>query len=543
LIQLQSVGLELIFDHDEIRKPGITVALSGYFCGDALSFWKAFIEIQAKLPKNKVVRQIVAHSFNPELAEMINLAYAPQVIEYDEREMFCAKYFQQINLGFFSALQDDHAISAIKNKKLPTALINAYSRASAIRLINSTTSAESQILMVYWDLKNSSSDELNQIITDTSLPANYLYLSYSSDVDLGYSDAWILAPWDIVRRFRDFDQFALDAFTARNNYLELFAKTGWLYSERYTYIRNFLSYWFDRKPRSTAIKIVRYWLSNLEGNLKGDNFFRKIARRFLRPIYNVLIRPPVTLENSCLADITHSRKIPRNFFFNIRPLLKYFILFHGLRDRVRFLTKEDFEIVGQSGQVINPQKIILIICESDDSSLQMLAHSPLQIAAVYQLSHGLVREHLPDHAGNWTQTIFHPFTNALKDQIDCALEAAERHNEDSLPVLLTLSVHQFLKCADWFYLNALMKYIVWKELDYVELNSAATSNSRPDFPDLYMMQSDIFSLLPSAGSVAGIRTLLDNLNTQLESYYKFKGSIKFEFPAVSRVGNLFINLE
>ena len=84
---------------------------------------------------------------------------------------------------------------------------------------------------------------------------------------------------------------------------------------------------------------------------------------------------------------------------------------------------------------------------------------------------------------------------------------------------------------------------MWKELDYVELNSAVIRMTHLDFPDLYLVQSDIFSIFPSSGSIAGIRSLLDNFSLRLPAYCEFKSSITYEFAVVSRAVNLFENLE
>lgn len=521
----------------------MVVVLSGYLPNDILSFWRTFIELQARLPTNKVVTEIIAHSLNPELTDLIWLTYAPKIVQYDECQKYYDNITRRIDAGSLNVSQDSPINLAMQSESVRTTLCNAFSRASAIRLLDKLPAQNCQVLMAYWDLMGSDSTQLNQIVTDPSLPLNYLYLSYSSDVEMGYSDSWILASWEIARRFCDFDQFVLDAFMGKNNYLEYFLKTGWPYSQSQPYYRSILLPLIVRKLRSASVKSVRDALISLEGNLRGDNFFRRILRRLLRPIYLFLTQPLETAENSCLVKSRRWGNVfSESLAINIRPLLKYFVIFNKMRDRVRFLTTEDFEIVGQSGQIINPQHIILVVFESGDISLQ-LSSSPFPIAAVYQVADGRVQEYFLDGAGNWSSTIIQPIVNTLKGQLHCVLSAAESRTHIPVPLLIVSSVSQYLKCVDWFYLNALMKFSVWKELDYVSLASTIIGKSYLEFPDILIVQNNTLSLFPSLGSISGIRRLLDNPNFELSAEYELKGTVAIQFLATSKIGNLFENLE
>jgi hypothetical protein len=530
----------LISDCNSSAESDITLVLSGHLTGDARPFWRAFIELQAQLPTNRVVTQIVTHSLNPELADLINLVYAPQVAECEDFEILYAKILQRIDSGDFHGSQGDNTNSVLKNESFRSLICSAHSRASAIRLLDKLPTKKSQVLISYWDLRDSGSTNPNQIIADISLPVDYLYLSYSSDVDIGYSDGWMLAPWELARLFGGFDQFTLDAFSGRNKYFELFTKIGWPRAQKNSCLVNFLANFFERSPYTIAMKFVRETFRSLEGNFNGDNFIRKILRRSLRPIHLILTQPPLTAENSCLVESKHSRTVfPVYLALNIRPLLKYFILLNELRGKVRFLINEDFECASQSGQVINPQQVILIVCKRGNLPLQLLSQSPLPLAAIYQLTNGLVYEYLQDSLGNWVPTIFQPLTNTPKDQMICALSAAERRIDSSLPLLLIPSVEQYIKCVDWLYLNALIKYIVWDELDYVALDCALMGKPYSEFPDLLMVSSQTFSLFPSAGSIGGIRKLLDHASPQSTGDRGYQTNTPLEFPIVSKADNLF----
>lgn len=534
----------MICDCNPTAESDITLVLSGHLTGDTQPFWRAFIELQAKLPANKVVTQIVTHSLNPELADLISLVYAPQVAECVDFETLYPKILRQFGTVDIHRSQNAPTNFVLKNESFRTLISSAHSRASAIRLLDKLPAKTSQVLIGYWDLRDSGATNINQIIVDISLPADYLYLSYSPDVDIGYSDGWMLAPWGLARLFGGFDQFMLDAFVGRNKYFELFTKLGWPRARNNSSLTNFLANFFGRSLFTVANKFVRDTFRGLEGDFNGDNLFRKILRRSLRPIHLILTKPPLTAENSCLFESKYSRTVfPQCLALNTGPLLKYFILLNKFRDKVRFLTNEDFESAGLSGQIINPQQIILMVCEGGSLPLQLLSQSPLPLAAIYQLTNGLVYEYSQDSLGNWVPTIFQPLTNTLKDQIVCALSAAEGRIDCSLPLLLIPSVEQYLKCVDWFYLNALMKYIIWDKLDYVAFDCALMGKPCSEFPDLHIVSSHTFSLFPGAGSIAGIRKLLDHAAPQWIDDRDYEINVPLEFPIVSAGHNLFERIE
>lgn len=70
----------------------LTLVLSGHLrrpqSADLRPFWRGFIELQKKLPAGKPVRQIVAHSWNPDLATLAHAVYAPQAERHEHQACF-----------------------------------------------------------------------------------------------------------------------------------------------------------------------------------------------------------------------------------------------------------------------------------------------------------------------------------------------------------------------------------------------------------------------------------------------------------------------
>ena len=520
---------------------GLTLILSGHLChpqsADMRPFWDGFIALQKGLPTGKAVRQIVAHSWNPEFADLACAVYEPQVERHERQIYIEPELVQQIDASIRFKSGVKRLEPFVTNELIESVLNKASSRARAVQLMDKSPSRKGQVLLAGWELGQRGNEQVNQLVADAVLPEEYLYLPYSSEVDEGYPDTWMLAPWQLARHFACFETFVLDALSGRNRYLELFTKTGWPRARAKNHYETALSHPFAQRVHAIISKFVRA----MQDWSQGDTLFQKIVRRLTGWVQGFLMRPPVTAENSYITGFERKQPVfPAPRALSIRALLKYFILSEGLRDRTRFLTTEDFEITKQSGQLINPQPIVLLVRDKDAKAVErLLAGSPLPLVAIYQLGKDVVREHLLDSKGDWGVTMLQPTSVALRDQIVCALSAAMTNLKGQIPVLLMPGVDRYLACTDWYYLNALMKYTAWRDLDYVGLDH--TQGGRPylEFPDLYMVRfGDAFSLLMAAGTVEGIRKYLDEADQESEDI-GHANRMPIELPVVAREENLF----
>jgi hypothetical protein len=526
------------------EKSDITLVLSGDIQNPEsktlLSFWCTFIKLQASLPANKPVSQIVAHSWDSDQSNLVQIVYSPREMSFEHDETFCTIFSEYKSSGGELQLRDKCEQGIWKDETLLLVLYKAYSRARAVRLIDRLPSKKGQVLITYFELGLSNITQSNQIVADASLPEDYLYLSYSPDVDFGYPDDWMVASWEIAQYFASFDQHVFHALNGQNDYLELFTKIGWPIARSKSRYEGFLLNLVEQKLLKSISKNIRNAFNNLEGNIEGDNFFRKIVRRTLRPIHLALSKPILTGENSFIANPKYFQvTFGKYLALNIRSLLKHFIFFSGLRDRVRFLTEGDFEINAQSGQLINPQRVILILYEGQESVLHLLEQSPLPLAAVYQISNGLVHKYLPNGQGGWTSATLQSTRQAFKDQILYLLTEAGSLLDKSIPVLLMQNVKQYLACEDWFYLNALMKYVVWSNSDYVALDYALRGKTYLEFPNLDIVQSKAFPLSPCVGTMDGIQTLFNATMSHPMTNFEGESKTSFVFPVVSSKTSLF----
>ncbi len=406
--------------------------------------------------------------------------------------------------------------------------------------MNDLPAGEGQVLITRWDLGQTGSVQVNQLVADASLPEEYLYLSYFSEVDEGYADMWVLAPRQLAQRFERFDAFVLDSLAGRNRYLEMFSRTGWPRARNRTRYETCLAHPIGQRVHSTTLRLVQ----RLHGKLQGATLPQRVARRLLGPMKRFLEQPPLTAENSCVPYAAGQQRVfPEFMALNIHALLKFFILTEGLRDKTRFLTHEDFEIAAQSGQLLNPQSLVLLLWDAgdDDEALtQVLAQSPLPVAVAYAMAGGTLREYVPNQQGGWDVHVLQPASAAPRDLMACALDAAAGCTGGAHPVLVMPTAEAYLGCQDWFYTNALLKWIAWSRTEYVGLESTQGGRPTLNFPGLEMVRAGgVFSLRKGAGTVQGLRAFVEAADSQLVAIGERASRMLLEFPSVSNGRRLF----
>lgn len=530
-----------------MQEPGLTIILSGHVrrpqSADLRPFWRGFIELQSKLPSCAEVKGFLVHSWNPELSALIDLVYSPRASQYEGQACFYPEFIQNIEPPDLFEKGLDRFKSTWKNISVQTVLGNARSRARAVALMDSLPleEANGRVLIARWDLGQTGSSQVNRLVADASLPENYMYMSYFSGVDEGYADMWIVAPWQLARRFRVLDTFVLDCLAGRNLYLELFTRAGWLRSRNMTRLENMLLHPIGQRIRSLVLKSIQC----MQHKSDSYAFMQRVVRKLLSRPKHFLELPPITAENSCVPGNTRNERIfPDYLALNIHALLKFFILSEGLREQTRFLTHEDFELSSQSGQLIQPQPSLLFLWADGKANCQtlwrLMDESPLPIAAVYLMSKTQVLEATLDDHGEVVLNTLNPVSEAALDQLICALDAAAGRPWGCLPLMILPSAAQYLACTDWFYLNALLKYIAWSGIGYVGMDNEQGGKQYLEFPDMELVRGKgAFSLRKAAGTLSGIRPFLDRAGASLEELISRAECMALEFPCIVPGRSLF----
>lgn len=525
-----------------MQQDELTLVLSGHLrrpqSVDLKPFWRGFIELQRKLPTLRKIGQIAVHSWNPELTDLAQVVYGPHFQCHEKQSCFYREFLNSIDPPDRFERGLNRLNSTWKNVSLQSLLGNARSRAKAVQLIDKLPKKGGQVLITRWDLGQTGSSQVNQLVADASMPKSYLYLSYFSEVDEGYADMWLLAPWEIARCFSSFDTFVIDALSGKNAYLRDFSETGWPRARKKTRYEKVFSHPVGQRVHVLVCSLTRA----LRARNLGSSLKERVIRKLTDPIIRFLERPPLTAENSCVTGEDSAARIMPSFMaLNIHALLKYFVLSKGLREWTRFLTYEDFEIPTLTGQLINPQPFALLLWGSDDNKqalLRLMEASPLPLNAVYLLGGEVASIWTPTPDGTGATRVLGSGSDL--NRLYCALKDVTNKSGGSTPVLIMPTAVSFLNCKDWHYLNALLKYIAWSQQSYVGLKGGRSVKISMEFPDLCMARGkEVFSLDIAAGTPDGICQLLDVPNLTLHDLCERSNQMQLEFPIVVKDGGLF----
>lgn len=529
-------------------KVDLVLVLSGHICRpqsvDMRPFWKGFIELQRKLPVSRNIRFSAVHSWNPEFADLVKLVYAPDAERHEKQNNFYPEFLHLINPPDYFETDLDRLNSTWKNVTIQTVLGNARSRARAIKLLVELEASQAQVLITRWDLGQTGSSQVNQLVADAALPVEYMYLAYFSEVDEGYADMWILAPMNLAKQFSELDDFVLSSLSGKNDYLNKFCESGWRRSRPKTRCENLIGHGRVRQIRNHLLEFTDY----IDKRTKPVGRLNRLVCRIIYPRKHVSNPPALPVENSCVsvASSLH-RTFPRFVALNIHALLKYFIIKKGFRPETRFLSQSDFQILEHSGQIINPQPLALIVWSdtSDDTGddehalNSLLEASPLPLSVVMQLG-DKIRAWTKDDSGNWGCSILNPVAKSSREKLLSGLNFLDNELYGSLPVLILPKAKIYLKCSDWFYLNAILKYTRYHGLDYVGINGDALGKPSLDFPEIYFSRGeDIFSLKRGLGTLRGLYSFVRVAHSDLEVFSKRVNAMQLEFPVVSKSEPLF----
>ncbi|NVK33297.1 MAG: hypothetical protein HWE23_02385 [Rhodobacteraceae bacterium] len=519
----------------------LTLILSGFIQAPGseglLPFWNGFIDIQKCLPNQLPLEQIVAHSWNSEFSSLVKSVYGPNDLAIEQQNCSFPQLACSVEAPTQIEVQSEKLSEIWDPISASRLLANAYSRSKAVQLAQELETGYGQALLTNWDIGQGNAVTRQRPILDAALPTEYLYLSSSADVDEGYCDNWAVMPLGLVEHFTDFADFVMASLVKENSYLEKFSRTGWPRAQRQSIYANLLKHPLAQGIHAGISCAVHEVLTRAQGTA----FFSRVIRRLLTPLNRFLQRPTITAENSCIETSKQSKLIfPLSKALNGNSILKYFLLSKGLRQKTRFLTCSDFSSASQTGQLINPAALVLIVEDADDSEIStLLAESPLPLSSVYQLQKHRVIEHRFSDQSGWTISVLDATSKDPIDKLTVALNAITNASADFQPILLLPSVKQYLACSDWFYLNALLKYVAWSRSNFVSLDGMGKEQIFKDFPDLYTADETAtfrcFNLIATAAPMLELVRELHNSESEHQN-------IGRKFFTISRRVPLFCDL-
>jgi len=468
-----------------IQDKPLFIVISGHICRDnsegIKSFWKGFIELQTRLPSDRTLT-VLGHHWNPEWADLVKFVYGTNNIQSEVQKSFFNDFVNtKVDSDFFES-NLDRSHSTWKNVSLQSVIGNVRSRSKAVEklLTLPNITDQSQILMTRWDLGQSGTNEVNKLIFDSSLPLDYIYIAYFSEVDEGYADMWVICPYKYAILFKDLDKFFVDSLNGLNGFIELFTQKGWPLSSskiiHSSFEKIFKFKLFKAYQRINHLLIKHDLLSKF-------SVLEKVFRRF-----GIFVKKPLlSAENTLIyeEDIVDARRIFPSFqALNIHAIYKHFIIESGLRDKVRFLDVQDFEIDSGLGNLIAPSEINLVLLEQNlslDTIDSIFKKNPLHIKMILTVKDGCLYSY-EAYGSPISIKVFNP-NDCLIGSICDYLVA--KFDCNCAPVVVVDSYTRYLECSDWPYFNALIKYFFWTKQTYIGLDKKFENKVEScDFPFL-----------------------------------------------------------
>lgn len=306
-------------------------------------FWQKYINIQRSISNiNKI--SIIGHLVDAEYTQLIQNTYFPQ------------KLSSQMHNDAEKFLVNVDSIFSSHKEILQNVFLDSYSQKEALSLIHTLPGENQTVLLTSWNNKLIDS---NKIVFDRSLPKDYIYFSYGEDADIGYECDWIWGRRSLVAKFARFHEYLFEAVNSSSTFFRQATVTGWPMSLEPKPWKQFFKKSIKRLICIIIVAINLNKLATVFPQLK-----KKIVGLQYR-VKNFLLTKPLMGENFLLMGTNLQVTYPIKKMINKNSLIKGFVFSEELREQIRFLNTDDFEIV-EDGQLIVPLKFSTVFVYMND---------------------------------------------------------------------------------------------------------------------------------------------------------------------------------
>lgn len=525
----------------------IVLVLSGQICrensADLKNFWAGFINIQRNLNIQVENLKIIGHSWNPEYDDLISSVYSPSLYRSEKQPNFLPEFAKELDRidRFEVGLR---RVDSLWRRVTPQSLLgNGYSRSKAAGLLVSGFKDSSRVIFARWDQGQTGSREVNQIIYDSALPYDYIYMANYSEIDEGYADMWIVAPIAVARSFQNYYNFVIDCLTERNNYVSDFSAVGWPHTIK------------QKISNSRVKKYIKKVKASLNAGLpRVTNIYNKITNKLkslVKIAFNFL---PLKYKNKfenykyCgehAIDISFdSNEVtwPLYQALNNHALLKYFIIMQGFREKTRFLDVNDFQ-KQERYTLINPIKISIVIYSHSSYSdcwqmavmqaIKCMPRTDYKIIMLSEESEGTVHEFKKLGKIDNLLLITYNEDAAYTDRLISAFEEIRGLSEIVYFMHEDMPLYQNI---DAVYLNSLVHYLHKSTEFYIKLvdtNSVHSKNIHSEFPGLVSNTGGYsISIQPSLIKCREFSTFLTNFKCNIYEFENICERSNLKFSSV-----------
>lgn len=414
-----------------------------------IKFWENFIEEQKNIRSNKNIKVIIDAYVNGD-EELVKSVYSPEYFNFDN----CKNYF-----GIESLYK---------------------SRSRLIKIIKNN---HNNIILNEYNI-NESGKEIKKIIYDDSLPADYIYLLYEENVDIGYKDDLIVSNLDNLKLLIDYEKFYESSLKSESDYFKFISKKWHFYSFKIKFYNVIIKFVY-RKIFNIVEKSKLFKILQKSNKKKLILLSEKFEQRFNPPIY--------TSENS--VDINNSLSIfnlNKKFIFDRTTIFKYFSIIKNIRDKIRFLDVSDFKFSG--GVVINPVKFIVILFINDDVEYGKNCNKVDKINSIFQGVNFDI--YIIVNEDNSNSKEYNISSNIMK--VLNSISDIDKYIDPEDICVLVPQDYEINQDFDKIYFHTLLKYIKYtKNSVIIGNNFFDYTKYNPSFPGLKIIIEDAYcKLLP-----------------------------------------------
>lgn len=501
----------------------LNVALSGFSHRNIKDFWIGFIELQKRLPKNVEIT-FWGHTWNPKYLNDLKRIYGSENIKSSTQDSYLCDFLSNTADPTIFESNINRSKTFFSKVDFQRLLGQAKSRSILVNFIKGSISENESLLITRWDIGSVKADNNSHIINiDSDLNNNYIYIPYWTHSDEGYADMWIYSNMKNLEIFSKYSEYLLNSITLRNNFFDDFTKSGWPFGEK-TFLNKY-SKFFD----SLFNLSLKYQLELTKKNAKLRSMIfnilfiilHKMKLKFEEEFF-------FTGENSNLIDLTKktSLKFPAFQALNYHAIYKHFLIHNNLREKIRFLSHNDFQNTNL-GVLINPKEINLVIYseETIQSVLELQIQSFKKNISYDEIKIFILTsiDHL-DLSNHNVKIIKYSKNLKYSQRIKNSLEMIDNKNKLTYFINAQRSNNHTI-CK--FYFNALIHYMMESNIYFVDLSNKVRSVKSIDenFPNLNNITSnEIYGLDQILIDIDHFKCILESKNLDIdefEGYFRF----------------------
>lgn len=241
---------------------------------------------------------------------------------------------------FFSPKKNSHESFSLDNPTVKNdAFMISYEISAAVNDFKQNLNQEdySFAILVNAMFFNTPDTTKTDAVVDLSLPKNYLYLAYDEKIDFGYSIDWIWGSPALISKMADFNNVVVTSMHGNNDFIKKFTITGWPATVSSSNLSILI-----RNLRINIISCLQYVVVKMMELNTGEYAIAKL-QGLKRLIRYELLQSERVAEIHCQQENPTSHLTYQKYLAGkVRPAVKYFILESNLRDRIRFLSLDDF---------------------------------------------------------------------------------------------------------------------------------------------------------------------------------------------------------